>query len=231
MVLRLDCLRYHRKCHRRAPRHVIALFQPNDRPLDSLPNTMALRRSSRAASAKPQSTQPPQKQPVRPPRSQPAKRAASPDPSPPPKRKRTEHAEPVKEARPKPVSARKPPSRSNNRTSATKPHINGLAPLHEVSEPHPPFNPVPAIPAHPRPAPQLFAWGAGNFGQFGMGTGFLGEFGKPKKSAWLEAQIAEGSLGGKGAGLEAVAAGGLHTLFIDEKGTVSDTHMQSWYQF
>lgn len=94
-------------------------------------------------------------------------------------------------------------------------------PVREEVPQKPYFNALPTAPAHTRPSPQLFVWGAGNFGQFGMGTDFLGEFGKPKKSGWIEEQIEEGIFGGEGAGLEAIAAGGLHTLMIDEKGTVS----------
>ena len=63
-------------------------------------------------------------------------------------------------------------------------------------------------------------WGAGNFGQFGLGPDFLDEFSFPKRNTWVDAKIREGVFGSEGAGLEAVAAGGLHTLFIDEKGTV-----------
>ena len=102
-----------------------------------------------------------------------------------------------------------------------KPTVNGLP---TVSEEHqqlkPYFNPLPTPPAHPRPANQLFVWGAGNFGQFGMGPDFLDEFSFPKRNTWVDSKIKEGVFGSEGAGLEAVAAGGLHTLFIDEKGTV-----------
>lgn len=104
-----------------------------------------------------------------------------------------------------------------------KPHLNGLAAVREEVPQKPYLNPIPTAPEHTRPASQIFAWGAGNFGQFGMGPDFLGEFGKPKKSAWIEEQIEDGAFGGEGAGLEAVAAGGLHTLLIDEKGTVSNS--------
>lgn len=82
-------------------------------------------------------------------------------------------------------------------------------------------NALPTEPPHTRPAPQLFVWGAGNFGQFGMGAQHLGEFEKPKKNTWVDMGIEEGKFGGEGAGIEAVAAGGLHTMFIDEKGHVS----------
>ena len=57
-----------------------------------------------------------------------------------------------------------------------------------------------------------------------MGPDLLDEFDKPKKHTWIEKKIDEGVFGAEaGAGLEAVAAGGLHTLFLDEKGTVSVT--------
>lgn len=80
-------------------------------------------------------------------------------------------------------------------------------------------------PAHGRPGLQLFAWGAGNFGQFGMGPDILGELDKPKKSVWVEQQIQAGTFGSDGAGLESIVGGGLHTLFIDEKGTVSNGYI------
>lgn len=89
---------------------------------------------------------------------------------------------------------------------------------HQQLKPY--FNPLPTPPTHPRPANHLFVWGAGNFGQFGMGPDFLGEFSSPKRNTWVDTKIKEGVFGSEGAGLEAVAAGGLHTLFIDEKGTV-----------
>ena len=82
-------------------------------------------------------------------------------------------------------------------------------------------NPLPTPAEHTRPANQLFVWGAGNFGQFGMGPEHLNEFDKPKKNTWIEKKMEEGIFGGEGAGIEAIAAGGLHTMFIDEKGTVS----------
>ena len=189
------------------------------------------RTSSRAASAKPAfkpAVVKPASNPAARSRSQPAKRAASPDraPSPAAKRQQTEVKEnvPVKKprARSNPASSGKPPSKART-TIAKKPHVNGLAPVREEVPQKPYFNPIPTAPDHTRPASQIFAWGAGNFGQFGMGPDFLGEFGRPKKNAWIEEQIEDGAFGGEGAGLEAVAAGGLHTLLIDEKGTVSNS--------
>lgn len=82
------------------------------------------------------------------------------------------------------------------------------------------FNPLPTPPEHVRPAPRLFVWGTGNFGQFGMGPDRLAEFEKPQRNMWVEEKIKEGVFGEPEAGLESVAAGGMYTLFIDEKGTV-----------
>ena len=109
----------------------------------------------------------------------------------------------------------------SSRKLARKPTLNGLPTVteeHQQLKPY--FNSLPTPPAHPRPANQLFAWGAGNFGQFGMGPEFLGEFSFPKRNTWVDTKSREGVFGSEGAGLEAIAAGGLHTLFIDEKGTV-----------
>ncbi|KAH8113447.1 RCC1/BLIP-II [Phellopilus nigrolimitatus] len=53
-----------------------------------------------------------------------------------------------------------------------------------------------------------------------MGPDHLGEFDKPKKHTWIEKKMDEGVFGGEEAGIEAVAAGGMHTMFIDEKGTI-----------
>jgi regulator of chromosome condensation len=90
-----------------------------------------------------------------------------------------------------------------------------------VVQKKPYFNPLPSPPDHIRPAPQLFVWGAGNFGQFGMGEDSLGEFEKPTRNKLVEEKGEDGAFGGEGAGLESVAAGGMYSLFIDEKGTVS----------
>lgn len=93
------------------------------------------------------------------------------------------------------------------------------------------FNPLPTPSPKVRPGLQLFAWGAGNFGQFGMGPDVLGELDKPKKNLWVEQQMQEGTFGEVGAGIEFIAGGGLHTLFIDEKGTVSSTSDVSLLSF
>jgi regulator of chromosome condensation len=83
------------------------------------------------------------------------------------------------------------------------------------------FNPLPRVPDHLRPTPLMFVWGAGNFGQFGMGTSFTGELEKPTRNKLVEEMINEGgAFGEDGAGIEFVASGGMHTLFVDEKGAV-----------
>ena len=54
-----------------------------------------------------------------------------------------------------------------------------------------------------------------------MGEDALGEIEKPQRSKVVEEKMASGAFGEEGAGLEAVAGGGLFSLFVDEKGTVS----------
>ncbi|KAJ2931716.1 hypothetical protein H1R20_g5505, partial [Candolleomyces eurysporus] len=169
-----------------------------------------------------------------------AKRAASPErtDAPPAKRSRASSksesaatAEAAQRpARAKPASktaAAKPASRKASAKPASKAATNGRLPNQLPSpNPLPPpqskpyFNPLPSIPAHERPGLVLFAWGAGNFGQFGMGPDVLHEVPKPKRSVWSEEQSAAGKFGEKDAGLETASAGGLHTLLVDEKGTV-----------
>lgn len=53
-----------------------------------------------------------------------------------------------------------------------------------------------------------------------MGPDVLGEIQKPRKNPWVEEKMQEGEFGEEGAGLVAIAAGGLHSVFSDEKGTV-----------
>ena len=90
-----------------------------------------------------------------------------------------------------------------------------------ASETEPPINAVPEFPAKMDPPAQIFVWGTGNFGQFGMGPSFLDELSKPTRNTWVEEKIGQGAFGpGPGSGIVGVAAGGLHTLFIDENGTV-----------
>lgn len=60
-----------------------------------------------------------------------------------------------------------------------------------------------------------------------MGEDSLCEFEKPTRNKLVEQMMHDGKFGEEGAGLEAVAAGGLFTLFVDETGTVSDRYMPS----
>ncbi|KAJ3479447.1 hypothetical protein NLJ89_g12327 [Agrocybe chaxingu] len=53
-----------------------------------------------------------------------------------------------------------------------------------------------------------------------MGPGILDEIQKPKRNLWAEEQMQKGTFGEGNAGIEFVASGGLHTVFIDESGTV-----------
>ena len=90
-----------------------------------------------------------------------------------------------------------------------------------ASETEPPINAIPEFPSKMVPPAQIFVWGTGNFGQFGMGPSYLDELSKPTRNTWVEEKIAQGVFGsGPGSGIVGVAAGGLHSLFIDENGTV-----------
>lgn len=190
-----------------------------------------LRRSARAASQKPEepkaaaikaaiakTTGPKAEKSTRPVARTPSrtKRAASPEASPPPT-KRSRPKAGVPDAEDAKKVTKKAPTTTAPKKVTKQPTANGLTPVHE---PKPHFNPLPMANGHPRPANQLFIWGAGNFGQFGWGADQLGEFAVPKRNTWFEKKMEEGVFGGEGAGLEAIAAGGLHTLLIDEKGTV-----------
>lgn len=109
------------------------------------------------------------------------------------------------------------PTPVEKKAPAPKPAKAAPAP-HVQTKPY--FNALPTAPEKQRPGLVLFAWGAGNFGQFGMGPDVLHEVPKPKRSVWSEEQSEEGKFGEEGAGLESMSAGGLHTLLVDEKGTV-----------
>ncbi|PPQ77413.1 hypothetical protein CVT25_010995 [Psilocybe cyanescens] len=191
---------------------------------------MPPRRSSRAPSTKPAS-----KAALEPtaPKSQvngiSKKRAASSEreESIPSKRSKSETEKSENDPPVKPSSTRKPRSKAAAKVAAepaTK-KATKLSPIRETQPaPHvqvkPYFNQLPTPPQKQRPGLVPFAWGAGNFGQFGMGTDALGEFTKPKKNVWATEQIEDGAFGEDNAGMESVVAGGLHTIFIDEKGTI-----------
>ena len=177
-----------------------------------------VRRSARtAATSKPPPAPEPEKPAARG-KGRGAKRPATPtdpSPSPPPEQKRSKTEESLKEpngdAKPNGVG-RKPSEKITRKTSKSPADFVQTKPY---------YNPLPAVPESRRPGLLLFAWGAGNFGQFGMGDDQLGEIHKPARNKWAEQGMTEGRFGStEGAGLESIAAGGLYSLFVDENGTV-----------
>ena len=150
--------------------------------------------------------------------------------SPPAKRLRSDSKK--SENQPPTSGTRKPPSRTatTKKASDVAKKTRKLSPVGEaepirVAKPEqkqvkPYFNQLPTPPEKQRPSLLPFVWGAGNFGQFGLGPDVLGELSKPKRHNWMETKIMEGTFGEPGAGIESVAGGGLHSVFIDEKGTV-----------
>ena len=173
--------------------------------------------SKPAAKAATKSAAKPASKPVARCRSKAVKRPASPENSPPPPAKRSR---PLSKLPSNGVVTEENPKAEVLKAAVKKaaaPRARKVA-----TEPVSYFNSLPTPPEHHRPAPQMFTWGAGNFGQFGMGPDILAELDKPRKNPWVEKKIEEGAFGEDGASLEAIAAGGLHTLFIDEKGTVSN---------
>lgn len=83
------------------------------------------------------------------------------------------------------------------------------------------INQIPVPAPHVRPAREVFIFGNGDMGQFGLGTDTLGDISRPRRHKWFEEAVLDGKLGGDGAGVEMVCAGGMHTLAIDEAGKVS----------
>lgn len=74
---------------------------------------------------------------------------------------------------------------------------------------------------HIRPPRTLLVFGTGDSGEFGLGDDERGEIARPRLHAWVEEAIEDGKFGAEpGAGLEAIAVGGMHSLAIDEKGRV-----------
>lgn len=86
--------------------------------------------------------------------------------------------------------------------------------------PRQPLVTLPISPVHTRPPAQLFGWGNADEGVLGEGITRPQFVYTPARNKWVESRIEQGAFGGPGAGLETVAAGGFHTLFVDEVGTV-----------
>ncbi|OSD08385.1 RCC1/BLIP-II protein [Trametes coccinea BRFM310] len=151
------------------------------------------------------------------PRSRASKRAASPDGE--------KAAPPAKRVlRAAPANVEKPVvnGKVNGKTKASadekvKP-VKGKAPARPRRVPPPGINALPAIPQHYRPPLNLFTWGSGEMSQLVMD--YNQEISKPRKNAFVAEKIEEDAFGDDNAGLESVAAGGLHTLLLDEKGTI-----------
>ncbi|KAF8968049.1 regulator of chromosome condensation 1/beta-lactamase-inhibitor protein II [Flammula alnicola] len=92
---------------------------------------------------------------------------------------------------------------------------------HALSPPS--INSLPTLPRQHRPALTLFGWGCGDTGQLGVGPmpeGSKDEWDKPKRNTLVEGMVKEGAFGTEGTGLVAIAAGGMHSLVVDENGTV-----------
>jgi len=126
-----------------------------------------------------------------------------------------------------PVPVRRPSKKARSTTSCTL--INSLS----------------TAPARRRPALTLFGWGCGDTGQLGLGHipfGAKDEWDEPTRNNLVESMVREGVFGeAGGAGLVAIATGGMHSLVIDEDGTVmknyfavAPSHLLSgvvlWYQ-
>jgi hypothetical protein len=97
---------------------------------------------------------------------------------------------------------------------------NPFSQMHQTTVPQKSqLNALPTIPHHVRPTSRVFVWGTGNFGQFGMGSNRTGEYGKPQQNMLVENMIESGDFG-EGLGGEYITSGGIHTIFVNERGRV-----------
>ena len=115
------------------------------------------------------------------------KRVASPENSPPPPAKRSRAAPRIVENGADAADEEEPAPRMKKAPATRKPAQKKPSPVHTQDRPY--FNPLPTPPEHLHPAPLLFIWGTGNFGQFGMGPDLLGEYDKPTRNKWVEKNI------------------------------------------
>ena len=202
---------------------------------------MALRRSSRSVSAKPPSTtttKVPQKPPLDTNLPAPLDTDVSMGSPDIPRKRSRSVSQDLENNPPQAASRRKPSSRSTLTESSTQPTAKKsrkLSPIREAppapKQLKPYFNPLPVPPQKQRPGLLPFVWGTGNFGQFGMGPNVLGEISKPKRNTWIEERIEDDTFGEDNAGIESVVCGGLHTIFLDERGTVGQSQRSSLIGF
>lgn len=101
----------------------------------------------------------------------------------------------------------------------------GSIPVKKTFNAH--FNALPSAPESSRPPLELFVWGTGGAGEFGVGR--AADFETPHRNEVVHRMIQQDKFGDVGAqaGLQTIAAGGMHTLFIDEKGAVSRSSLLS----
>jgi regulator of chromosome condensation len=107
-------------------------------------------------------------------------------------------------------------------TTAKKP-VKAAKPVKTPKERAPTLNPLHQAAPRSRPPRQLFVYGNGDFGQLGLGPDETAELFKPKLHEWCAEAVESGKFGEEGAGIEAVAAGGMHSLMVDEEGKVCTT--------
>lgn len=109
---------------------------------------------------------------------------------------------------------------AHNETTTAKKPVKAPKPVKTPKEKAPTLNPLRQAAPRSRPPRQLFVYGNGDFGQLGLGPDETTELFKPKLHEWCAEAVESGKFGEEGAGIEAVAAGGMHSLMVDEEGKV-----------